>query len=59
VRAGDVLSAGIVFAGTTWFGLGVTGFARANVVMVLVWLGVAWLLIRENRAITERAEKAA
>jgi ATP:ADP antiporter, AAA family len=58
VRAGDVLSAGIVFAGTAWLGLGVAGFARANVALVLVWLGVAWLLVRENRALTARVERA-
>src|SRR5207249_415963 len=33
VRAGDVLSAGLVFVGTTMLGLGVMGFARVNLVL--------------------------
>lgn len=54
VRAGDVISAGVVFVGTTWLHLSLKGFGVANVVFVLIWLGVAVLLFRENRAATER-----
>ena len=35
VRAGDVLSAGLVFAGTQWLALDVAGLGRANVVLVI------------------------
>jgi ATP:ADP antiporter, AAA family len=52
VRFGDVLSAGVVFAGTTWFGLGMRGFAGINVVLVVVWIGLALLLLREHRRLT-------
>jgi AAA family ATP:ADP antiporter len=57
VRAGDVVSAGLVFAGTAWLGLGITGFARANVVLVLAWFATAYFLLRENRALVERSAR--
>jgi len=41
VRAGDVLSAGLVFAGTTWLGFATKQFALVNAALVLVWLGLA------------------
>jgi AAA family ATP:ADP antiporter len=47
VRAGDVISAGIVFAGTNWLALSVAGFGKANILFVLVWLGLAGMLLRE------------
>lgn len=52
VRLGDVLSAALVFAGTEWLGFGVGSFGVANVVIVLVWLGVAWLLLREYKRLS-------
>jgi ATP:ADP antiporter, AAA family len=47
VRAGDVLSAGLVFVGTTALGLGVMGFARVNLVLAAVWLFLALAIGRE------------
>jgi AAA family ATP:ADP antiporter len=41
VRIGDVLSAGTVYLGTTFFALTVSQFAWVNVVLVLVWLALA------------------
>jgi AAA family ATP:ADP antiporter len=41
VRFGDVLSAGLVFAGTTWLGFAPREFALANVVLLGVWLVLA------------------
>jgi AAA family ATP:ADP antiporter len=49
VRMGDVLSAGFVFVGTTWLGLGVTGFATGNILMIVAWIGVVFLILREYR----------
>ncbi|MGI9039416.1 MAG: hypothetical protein ACR2GQ_11205 [Gemmatimonadota bacterium] len=40
-RAGDVLSAAVVFAGTTWLSLGVAHFAMLNLVLVALWLVIA------------------
>ncbi len=41
VRFGDVISAGIVFAGTTWLGFAAPQFAMVNAGLVLIWLAVA------------------
>ncbi len=58
VRTGDVIAAGIVFAGTQWLGLGVTGFARSNVALCVLWLVMAWLVLRENRSLVGRGAGA-
>jgi AAA family ATP:ADP antiporter len=58
VRAGDVISAAIVFGGTTWLALGVRGFGIANMLFVLVWLGLAAFLLRENKAVTANSENS-
>jgi len=42
VRMGDVLSAGLVFAGTTFIGLSARGFATMNAVLAAVALLLAW-----------------
>lgn len=49
VRAGDMLAAGVVFVGTHFIHEGVAGFARLNIVFVLLACGVAWLLLGEYR----------
>jgi len=54
VRIGDVLSALLVFAGTTWLGFGARGFASANLAFAAVWLVAALLLLREHRALAAR-----
>jgi AAA family ATP:ADP antiporter len=46
-RAGDVLSAALVFVGVTMLGLGTTGFARVNLVLAAVWLLLAVAIGRE------------
>jgi AAA family ATP:ADP antiporter len=42
VRTGDVLSALLVFVGTSVLALGPRTFALVNVLLVLIWLGLAW-----------------
>jgi AAA family ATP:ADP antiporter len=54
VRAADVLSAGLVYLGTTVLALNMQGFARANLVLVALWIAVAFLLIREYKALGAR-----
>ncbi len=46
VRAGDVLSALLIYVGTTRFGLEATGFARVNLLLALVWVILAVLVGR-------------
>jgi len=46
VRFGDVLSAGLVFAGTTWLGFAPREFAMVNVVLIAVWLILAVVIGR-------------
>lgn len=49
VRLGDVLSAGLVFAGTTWMAFRPADFAKVALVLILVWLGIAFALGRMFR----------
>ena len=42
VRMGDVLSALLVFVGTSVFVIGPRAFAAVNAVLVLIWLALAW-----------------
>lgn len=41
-RAGDVLSAVVVFVGTTWLSMQTSHFALLNLVLVAAWLVIAW-----------------
>ncbi len=53
VRAGDVLSAGLVYAGIHWLTFSVTQFAIVNLVLVMVWLAIAFLVARENKQLMQ------
>jgi AAA family ATP:ADP antiporter len=46
-RAGDVMSAALVFVGVTVLGLGTSGFARVNLVLAGIWLLLAFAVGRE------------
>ncbi len=50
-RLGDVGSAIVVFLGTVVFAFGTRGFAALNLAIILVWLGVVVLIVREHTAI--------
>lgn len=54
VRAGDVLSASLVFIGTTWLGWSVTNFAIANIVLVGIWIALAVAIGRRYVRMTEK-----
>ena len=47
-RAGDMLQAAIVFAGSA-FAVGIQGYAALNVVLVVIWLLVVIALYREHK----------
>jgi AAA family ATP:ADP antiporter len=50
VRAGDLLQAAVVFVGTM-LALGIRGYALVNIVLVVVWIGLAVAIAREYRAL--------
>jgi ATP:ADP antiporter, AAA family len=55
VRTGDMIAAGVLFLGTHVFKGGVAGFARTNLLIVLLAIGVAVLMLREYRRLTTPA----
>ena len=58
-RSGDVLSAILVFLGTTYFAFKVEGFAIVNVFLVLVWVGLGYLIFKEHKRLSaERGIKS-
>jgi AAA family ATP:ADP antiporter len=48
-RAGDVLSAGLVFVGVTWLSFSMQHFAVVCLALVAVWLLLAFMIGKENR----------
>ena len=50
VRMGDMLAAGVVFVGTHLIHRGVAGFARLNMIFVVLAMVVAWLSARASTA---------
>ena len=59
VRMGDVLSAALVFVGTSIFTLHPRGFAAVNATIVAAWLFLAWRVGRQYAQLTgEQARKA-
>ncbi|HSG82128.1 MAG TPA: Npt1/Npt2 family nucleotide transporter, partial [Gemmatimonadota bacterium] len=51
VRAGDVMSAVVVYVGTTFLAAQIAGFALFNLVLVTGWLTLAILIGREYRTL--------
>jgi len=56
VRVGDVASALLVFVGTTYFALSTSGFAKFNILLVIIWLILAVLIGREYKALRASGE---
>jgi ATP:ADP antiporter, AAA family len=59
VRGGDVLSAAIVYVGTSMLQLGIAGFALGNVALTLVWLGIASRILKRHGALEHQTAEAA
>ena len=57
VRAGDVLSALLVFVGTSLLVFKVKHFAIVNLILVLVWIVLAIMIGKENRRLTSGSEQ--
>jgi AAA family ATP:ADP antiporter len=59
VRSGDVLSALLVWVGTTILAFGPRAFAFTNVLLVTVWIALSYILLREYRRQAAEPAKAA
>ena len=57
-RSGDVLSALVVFMGTTYLALNSNGFAGFNVGLCLLWIILGVLIVKEHRKISGEATSA-
>jgi len=53
VRFGDVISAGLVFAGTTWLGFAPKQFALVNAALVVLWLILAVAIGRRFKKLAQ------
>lgn len=51
VRCGDLVAAGMVYAGTHWASAGIPAFGMANLALVLVWAMTALALLRRHGAL--------
>ena len=58
VRFGDVISARIVFAGTTWLGFASRQFALVNVILIAAWLVLAFVIGRRFQHLAGNAPAA-
>jgi AAA family ATP:ADP antiporter len=56
VRVGDLASAGLVFVGTETLALSRVGFAYANVVLIAIWLGITYLVVREFQTLAAQQD---
>lgn len=53
-RFGDLIQAGVVFAGLHWLGWTAAQFALLNFGLAVVWIGLAFAIGREFRALAQR-----
>ena len=51
-RSGDVLSATLVFLGTTFLAFKIENFAMVNFVLVLIWIFLGILIFREHKKLS-------
>ncbi len=56
-RLGDVVSAIVVFVGTTMLAFDYKGFAVLNIVVVLFWFALGVMIVRENRRLVALQEE--
>ena len=56
VRAGDLLSAGLVFVGVTLLSFSISQFALISMVLTVIWLVLAFYIGRENKKLVTAQE---
>jgi AAA family ATP:ADP antiporter len=49
-RFGDLAQAGAIYAGLHWLDFGIAQFAMFNMVLSMIWLGIAWRVARHYGA---------
>ena len=59
VRTGDVLSAALVFVGTSVLQLSIARFALVNVALVVLWIGLALVVLKRHQTLVQRRDEAA
>ena len=59
VRSGDLLSAALVFLGTSVLQLSISRFAMVNVALTVAWIGLALLVLGRHQALVQRRAEAA
>jgi len=57
-RAGDVLSAMVVFFGTTYFALKTEGFATFNLILVIMMIFTCFLIMKEHKRLSAKKIEA-
>ncbi len=57
-RAGDVLSAGLVFLGINYLAFRTGGFAAVNVALIIIWIFIALFIAREHKKLSGAAAEA-
>ena len=58
-RFGDLIQAGVIFAGLHWFGFDIQQFAILNMVLSMLWLGVAVGVSRSWETVVQRQKELA
>jgi AAA family ATP:ADP antiporter len=58
-RAGDVLSAALVFLGTTFLAFKIENIAMVNVFLVAIWIFLGYLIFKEHKKLSAQAPPAA
>ncbi|NOY66643.1 MAG: ATP translocase [Gammaproteobacteria bacterium] len=51
-RFGDLIQAGVIYAGTTWLSMEVYQFAILNMILAVVWIGVVVGITREHKKLS-------
>ena len=59
MRTGDLLSAALVFVGTSVMQLSIARFALVNVAIVVLWIGLALVVLKRHQTLVERRDEAA
>jgi len=57
VRAGDFLTGLFVFLGTTYLAFNPERFAKLNIFIILIWLVLCYLIVKQHRKISAQKEQ--